>query len=280
MHCSLQERPGTPAPCARPSFETIYNLGLPFVRQALRWLGVAEHDLDDLLQEVMLAAYRALDRYDPDRTALFSPATMNTDPHRAGARCPSSSQPLLDALRRWLFGITWRQVSHYKNRAHRRREIPLGAGASWPLHPADPTPSSEQLLLRDQQSRLVCRLLSTLDFDRRVVLILYDLLDVPIAEIAGELELKESTVRSRLRLAREDFRLAVKRLRAEERRALRTAGHLAASEPVRGLEPDALLRAARAIPDVPDHLRRALWVAMQRAIAAEPTSAQWESILA
>jgi RNA polymerase sigma-70 factor (ECF subfamily) len=135
-------------------------------------------------------------------------------------------------------------------------------------------------MLREQQSRLVCRLLSTLDLDRRMVLILYDLLDVPIAEIAGELELKESTVRSRLRLAREDFRLAVKRLRADERRALRAEGHLAASELVRGLEPDALLRSARTIPEVPDHLRRALWAALQRAITTEPTSAQWASILA
>jgi RNA polymerase sigma-70 factor (ECF subfamily) len=242
------------------------------VRQALRWLGVAEHDLDDLLQEVMLAAYRGLHRYDPHRAA----AAPDVDPHRRRAgdlgNHPGSAEPLLDALRRWLFGITWRQVSHYKDRAYRRREVPVGAGAGWPLHPADPTASSEEMMLREQQSRLVCQLLAKLDLDRRVVLIMYDLLDVPITEIARELELKESTVRSRLRLAREDFRVAVKRLRADERRALCPAGRLVASEPQRCLDPDALLRAARAVPDVPEHLRLQLWTALQRAIAAEPAS--------
>src|SRR5687768_6781289 len=56
-----------PHPAVRPSFETIYTVGLSFLRQTLRWLGVAEGDLDDVLQDVMLAAYRGLESFDPAR---------------------------------------------------------------------------------------------------------------------------------------------------------------------------------------------------------------------
>src|SRR5262245_5071456 len=59
----------TPLPPARPSFETVYAVGLSFLRHSLRWLGVVEHDLDDVLQEIMLAAYRGLDSFDPLRPA-------------------------------------------------------------------------------------------------------------------------------------------------------------------------------------------------------------------
>lgn len=61
----------------RPSFETVYTVGLSFLRQALRWLGVAERDVDDVLQDVMIAAYHALESFDPGR---------GTDGARAGDR--------------------------------------------------------------------------------------------------------------------------------------------------------------------------------------------------
>lgn len=266
-----------PHPLQRPTFQTIYAAGLPFVRQALRWLGVAEPDLDDVVQDVMLAAYRALPRFNPDHPGSRSDARASGQQHAARApasRTPSPEQDASNALKRWLFGIAWRQVSHYRDRAHRRREVPVGAGTCWPLHVLDPRPSSEQMMASEQRIKLVCELLTRVDRDRRAVLIMYDLLDVPVAEIARELQLKEGTVRSRLRLAREEFRLAVKRLRAEERRALSLAGILAASEPRRGLEPEALLRVARAVPEVPEELQLRLWAALQREIARAEEATQ------
>lgn len=269
--------PDAPILPQQPPFQTIYAAGLPFVRQALRWLGVAEHDLDDVLQDVMIAAFRALPRFDPGRAAGSSGALTGEQQRAAAAsaaRARPPEQAASDALKRWLFGIAWRQVSHYRDRAYRRREVPLGAGASWPLHLPDPGPSSEQRVASEQRARLVCELLARVDLDRRAVLIMYDLLDVPVAEIARELQLKENTVRSRLRLAREDFRLAVKRLRAEERRALSLAGILGASEVQLGLEPEVVLRAARAIPEVPDEVRQRLWAALQLAIAREQAAVE------
>ncbi|WP_437808366.1 sigma factor [Sorangium sp. So ce1078] len=70
----------------RPSFETVYTVGLSFLRQALRWLGVAERDIDDVLQDVMIAAYHALDSFDPRRS---------TDGARAG-HTPAGHEPSSD----------------------------------------------------------------------------------------------------------------------------------------------------------------------------------------
>ena len=265
---------------ARPTFDIVYAIGLPFLRQSLRWLGVPDRDLDDVLQDVMLAAYRGLDSFDPERTtrgaaAAGDAADLPDEGPPAGAGAPPT---LTDGLKRWLFGIAWRQASHYRNRAFRRREIPAGAGATWPFHTPDPGLSSEQLLAREQRSRIISRLLGKIEIDRRVVLIMFDLLQIPMAHIACELELKETTARNRLRLAREDFRLAVKRMNAEERGALRAAGLLPVSELRRGLDELALLHTARLIPPVPEELRRRLWDDLQRALAqgwpvAEPALA-------
>jgi RNA polymerase sigma-70 factor (ECF subfamily) len=256
---------------ARPTFETVYTTGLPYVRQSLRWLGVEDRDLDDVLQDVMLAAYRGLDSYDPERAAKAGSDSDRGEDEPGGAgepRADLGAPPTpADGLKRWLLGIAWRQASHYRDRAYRRREVPVGAGATWPFHPPDPSLSSEQRVAKDQLGQLITRLLGKIEIDRRIVLIMNDLLDIPIAHIAGELGLNENTARNRLRLAREDFRVAVKRMNAEERQALRTYGLLPISELRRGLDEQALVRAARVIPPVPEALRRRLWDDLQRALA-------------
>ncbi|XXY52537.1 sigma-70 family RNA polymerase sigma factor [Sorangium sp. So ce269] len=66
--------------------------------------GVPARDREDLLQIVLVAAWRAIQsgRYRPDPRA---------DPRRA--------------LSAWLQGITWRQAGHHLGRAHVRRELPV-----------------------------------------------------------------------------------------------------------------------------------------------------------
>ncbi|MDC0678090.1 RNA polymerase sigma factor [Sorangium atrum] len=253
----------------RPSFETVYTVGLSFLRQALRWLGVAERDIDDVLQDVMLAAYHALDRFDPRRCPDEARAGHHPCGHAPSLErgAPQTASPLGEPLRRWLFGIAWRQVGHYRERAYRRREIAVGAGASWPFELADPGLTSEQLLAREQSGQLVGRLLGAIDTERRVVLIMHDLLDVTTADIARDLDVNENTVRNRLRLAREDFRVAVKRMNAEDRRALHHPLSLPVAERSRAADEESLMSTARLIPEVPDALRRRIWLAVMRAIA-------------
>ncbi|WP_437282583.1 RNA polymerase sigma factor [Sorangium sp. So ce375] len=247
--------PSSPSAPARPSFETVYAVGLPFLHHALRWLGVSANDLDDMLQEVFLAAYRGLPSYEPWR---FHAAP-------AGALSAAGPPPLRitpeAALHRWLFGIAWRKTSHYHARAHRRREVPSGAGASWPFDGRAPAPTPEQSLASDDRASIVTALLLKVAPERRVILVMYDLLGVAVADIAGELSLNENTVRSRLRLAREDFRAAVARQSAERRSALRA---LTASERTLRAGAPSMLRAAHAFPPVPAPVARALWLRLQQ----------------
>jgi RNA polymerase sigma-70 factor, ECF subfamily len=254
---------------ARPSFEAVYAVGLPFLHQALRWLGVAASDLDDMLQDVFLAAYRGLANYDPWRYHGVHPDALS-----AGGALTLRIAPDA-ALRRWLFGIAWRQVSHYHERAHRRREIPSGVGPGAPFGRVDPAPTPEQAIAGADRARLVTALLLKVPPARRVILILHDVLEVSATDIARELQMKENTVWSRLRLAREDFRAAAARLPRERRSALRPAS---ASERPGSAAPAALLRAAREIPAAPAALRDGLWTRLQaclsrpapHAIAPEP----------
>ncbi|WP_437987864.1 sigma factor-like helix-turn-helix DNA-binding protein [Sorangium sp. So ce117] len=83
--------------------------------------------------------------------------------------------------------------------------------------------SSEHHIAAKQRLALAIRLLSEVAPERRAVLLLADAYDVPVREIARALSLNEHTAASRLRLARRDYRAAEKRLRPEERRALRSS---------------------------------------------------------
>jgi RNA polymerase sigma-70 factor (ECF subfamily) len=84
-------------------------------------------------------------------------------------------------------------------------------------------PSPEELSDQRQALRLLDRALSEVDEELRTVLVLYEVEEMTMAEIAILLQIPAGTVASRLRRAREDFMARVHRLQiAEERR--RTGG--------------------------------------------------------
>ncbi|WP_437600255.1 sigma factor-like helix-turn-helix DNA-binding protein [Sorangium sp. So ce590] len=83
-------------------------------------------------------------------------------------------------------------------------------------------PSSEQHIARKERGALATCLLAKIAPERRAVLLLADAYEIPMHEIARALDLNENTAASRLRLAREDYRAAVKRLRPEQQQALRS----------------------------------------------------------
>jgi RNA polymerase sigma-70 factor (ECF subfamily) len=184
----------------------------------LHLFDVADRDIDDVLQDVLLAAYRGLDRYDGTR---YTRAPEEGDSEAAAAMAELRRRQGWNPLCAWLFGIAWRQVSHYRDRAHRRREVPVGLYISQPFARVDEGPSPEQRAITIESIGLMGELLSGLDFQRRGILVLHDLLELGIADIAQELGINPNTAQNRLRLAREDFRAAVRRMRAEKRRALR-----------------------------------------------------------
>ncbi|WP_437493241.1 sigma-70 family RNA polymerase sigma factor [Sorangium sp. So ce1014] len=179
---------------------------------AFRLMGVAEADIDDLLQEVLLAAYRSLDRFDP----TWCPPQDDADPAGRDAWRQHRS-----AEARWVFGIAWRKVSHYLDRAHRRREVPSGLLPAPCGEPVDPAPLSEQRAVERERLELVIDVLWTLAPERRLLLVLHEAYEVPLVEIARELGINYNTATNRLRLAREDYHAAIQRLRPEQRDALR-----------------------------------------------------------
>ncbi|XXT24332.1 sigma-70 family RNA polymerase sigma factor [Sorangium sp. So ce429] len=198
------------------TWNALHTAAVETLPRAFRLMGVAEPDIDDLLQEVLLTAYKTLDRFDPTWHPPQTEAGVAPDPARRDGPHQHRS-----AEARWVFGIAWRKVSHYLDRAHRRRELVHGLLPASCSEAVDPAPLSEERAVERERLELVIDLLWTLAPERRLVLVLHEAYEVPLVEIARDLGINYNTASSRLRLARADYRAAVKRLRPEQRDALR-----------------------------------------------------------
>ncbi|AKT36769.1 RNA polymerase sigma factor [Chondromyces crocatus] len=187
-------------------------------------LGVTEPDFDEVLQEVLLATFTALQRFDIHRGArLAGPDVEPEPPSGAPALARLRQGTSWGPLQGWLFGIAWRQVSHYRERAHRRREVMVGLLRKDEGNAALAWNPEEELGRRESLVRFGA-VLERLDLHRRAVLVLHDLLDFSIAEIAEELGLNRNTTQNRLRVARGEFEAALRRLNDEEWQALALSG--------------------------------------------------------
>jgi len=148
-----------------------------YVWNALRRLGVGRDDLEDLTHDTFMAVFRRWQGYDPARP-----------------------------MRPWLFGFALRIASDHRRRARHRLEVPADA------EPADLAPGAVEILLERERMALAHRALQSLELGRRAVFILHELDGATLPQIAAALDLPLGTATSRLRLAREDFQSAVKRL--------------------------------------------------------------------
>jgi len=150
-----------------------------FVCRSLRYLGVPEADLDDLLQEVFLVVCQRLNDYE----------------ERGRARS-------------WLYSICTRVAQ-----AHRRKQRrSSGFGP-----PAEQAADATQLdHVQDREAlELGWRLLAQLPEQQREVFVLYEVEDMPMSEIARALDCPLQTVYSRLYKARERILAQLGRLPAE-----------------------------------------------------------------
>lgn len=168
-----------PAP-PTPAFPSLFEEQFDYVWNSLRRLGVPERDCEDLTHDVFVAVHRRLAEYDPARP-----------------------------LKPWLFGFAFRQASDYRRTGKNAREEPRGA-----LEATSGGPNAEEQAITNERRALVIEALEALEDDRRAVFVLHEIDGCPVPEIAHALGLKVDTAYSRLRLAREDFRGAVGRLRA------------------------------------------------------------------
>lgn len=167
----------------RPSMGAIFDEYFDYVWNSLRRLGVYESDLEDLSHEVFLRVHARLADYDPSRP-----------------------------IRPWLFGFAYRIAADHRRLARHRHEV-FGA----PVEAVDPIKPADEHIAAAEERALVEAALASLDFDRRAVLVLHDVEEVPVPAIAADLGIPLNTAYSRLRLAREDLAAAVKRLRGRNR---------------------------------------------------------------
>jgi RNA polymerase sigma-70 factor, ECF subfamily len=166
--------------CRRPdeaTFCDLYQREVGFLWNALRMLGVPRADLEDATHEVFLALHQGWSRYDEGRP-----------------------------LRPWLYGIAFRVASDRRRVAHRRWEVCADVPET-----ADDAPGPDSAAARSQRRERVLAALDAVEPARRAVLVMHDVEGHAAPDIAHALSIPVNTVYSRLRLARSEFRRAIKR---------------------------------------------------------------------
>jgi len=168
------------SPDLSATFHAIYRSELPYVWKTLRRLGVLPHDLEDVVHDLFVVVHRRLGDYDRSRP-----------------------------LRPWLFGIAVRVVSDYRRSSHR-----VHAALRSDAEPPPEAPIAEERVTEREARTLFLRALETLDLERRAVLVMHDLDEIDMPEIAAALSLPLNTAYSRLRLARADLSKYLQRAKA------------------------------------------------------------------
>jgi RNA polymerase sigma-70 factor, ECF subfamily len=152
-----------------------------FIWRSIRRLGVPPTDVDDCAQQVFWVASRKLDEIRPGSERAF------------------------------LFGTALRVASDARRSRTRRREVPeQGEGAE----ALDPAPDPEELADKTRARALLDEVLDAMPMDLRAPFVLFELEEMPTAEIAAVLDVPVGTVASRLRRAREEFQKIVARVKA------------------------------------------------------------------
>jgi RNA polymerase sigma-70 factor (ECF subfamily) len=168
----------SPPPPSAP-FDTgaVFEEHFDYVWNSLRRLGVRDPDLEDVVHEVFLKIHQRRQDFDATRP-----------------------------MRPWLFGFAMRVAADYRRLARHRMEA---SGVD--VDATDPEPFADERVERRRQRAAVEAALDTLPLERRAVLVLHDLDEVPVPAIAEALGIPLNTAYSRLRLAREELRVAIRR---------------------------------------------------------------------
>jgi RNA polymerase sigma-70 factor (ECF subfamily) len=162
------------APVSGAEWAPLLEAQMVYVHRTLQRLGARPGEIDDLLQEVFLVLWRRQSHYDP-------------------------RQP----LRPWIFGITSRVLQ--ENRRRRRRDPPGF------IDSPEAAPSPEQQLIAAQARALVISVLERLSARHRRLLIMREIDELSVRDIADRLSVSAPTLYSRLKRARLLFTREVRR---------------------------------------------------------------------
>jgi len=164
------------SPTADEACLATFQAELDYIYRSLRHLGTPTSEVDDLAQEVFLALRQCWPRYDATRPP-----------------------------RPFLFGIAFRIAAAHQRK--RRREVPFGI-----VEPDETGPAPDQTLHAKQARALVVAALERLPLARRAVVVMHEIDDVPVSEVASVLGIPLFTAYSRLRKGRRELELALRRL--------------------------------------------------------------------
>ena len=163
-----QEMFAASGPKSTAIFDELFEEQFNYVWNVMRRLGVREAEREDLVQEVFVRVHGAMPTYDATRPP-----------------------------RPWLFAFAFRVASDHKRLMRHRVEVL----AEPPDAPSSAT-SPDDALDATKQRAVLHAALDVLDLDKRAVIVLHELEDMPIPEVARVLGIPEGTAYSRLRAAR------------------------------------------------------------------------------
>ncbi len=177
-----------PASGAPRDFRALYEAEFSYVWNSLRRLGAPPAHIEDLAHDTFVTAWRRMGDYDPSRP-----------------------------IRPWLFGIAFRVASDFRKRAFQQREVPDENLDK--VDAEDDRASPVDHVAAREARELVMRALESMPVERRAVFVMHELDGHAAPEIADAMSIPLNTAYSRLRLARQDFAAAIKRIQASERGA-------------------------------------------------------------
>jgi RNA polymerase sigma-70 factor (ECF subfamily) len=179
------------------AFEDIYEANFDLVWRTARRLGVPESSCADVVQDTFIVLHRRFNEYDG----------------RA-------------SVKGWLLGITSRVVADHRRRFRRKegRLLPHESDSDGSIRVASSDGTPNDTAERNEDVRLLHDLLAELDENKREVLVLAQLEEMTVPEIAHALGVNVNTVYARLRAARSEFDAAYARHRARTEGAAQRAG--------------------------------------------------------
>jgi RNA polymerase sigma-70 factor, ECF subfamily len=179
----ISERPASSGAADANDCFPVYRRELDYLIGSLRRLGVPPSDVEDVLHEVFLVMLRRWDDYDQSRP-----------------------------LRPWLFGIAFRVASGYRRRT--ARELP-----SDNYDAEDLGARPDELVAQKHDRRLLLEALAAVPLERRAVLIMREVDEIAMRDIAEHLSIPLFTAYSRLRKARRELDAALSALVKGQSRA-------------------------------------------------------------
>jgi len=174
-----ERRPRRPVDASR--LARVASEHLDFVWRCLRRLGVPAADADDAAQHVFWVASSKLGEVPIDKERAF------------------------------LFATASRVAANVRRSIRRQRN----AYGSLAMLPSEPVENQEQVADQLRARALLDRVIQSMPEELREVLVLFEIEELSVAEIAETLSIPTGTVGSRLRRARIAFREAVARYKAQ-----------------------------------------------------------------